>query len=85
MKGIVFRGDKKLKILDFDDPTPGPLDAIVEMKPSGMCGSDLHFYRNKPADVINSLGFKDLASRGMSEDTPIIAGHEPCGETSRSV
>ena len=79
MQGVVFRGNRKLEILDFDDPTPGPGDAIVEMKASGMCGSDLHFYRNNPAEVIKSLGFKDLASRGMSEDTPIIGGHEPCG------
>lgn len=79
MRGVVFKGDRKLEILDFDDPTPGPGDAIIEMKASGMCGSDLHFYRNNPADVIRSLGFKDLASRGMAEDAAIIAGHEPCG------
>lgn len=79
MRGVVFKGDRKLEVLDFDDPTPGPGDAIIEMKASGMCGSDLHFYRNNPADVIRSLGFKDLASRGMAEDAAIIAGHEPCG------
>ncbi|KAF1031911.1 zinc-binding dehydrogenase [Burkholderia sp. Ac-20384] len=80
MKGVVFRGERKLEILDFEDPVPGPGEAVIEMKASGMCGSDLHFYRNKPADVIRSLGFKDLASRGMSEDTPVIGGHEPCGQ-----
>ena len=62
MKGVVFRGDKKLEILHFDDPIPGPGEAILEMKASGMCGSDLHFYRNKPADVIRWLGFKDLVA-----------------------
>jgi L-iditol 2-dehydrogenase len=80
MRGVVFKGNRQLDILNFDDPTPGPGDAIIEMKASGLCGSDLHFYRNKPADVIKSLGFKDLISRGMSEDTPIIGGHEPCGQ-----
>ena len=79
MRGVVFRGDRKLEILSFPDPSPGPGEAIIEMKASGMCGSDLHFYRNKPADVIRSLGFKDLASRGIDENAPIIAGHEPCG------
>ena len=29
----------------FDDPTPGPADAVIEMTASGMCGSDLHVYR----------------------------------------
>jgi (R,R)-butanediol dehydrogenase/meso-butanediol dehydrogenase/diacetyl reductase len=31
------------------------------------------------AQNIRSLGFKDLASRGIDENAPIIAGHEPCG------
>jgi L-iditol 2-dehydrogenase len=79
MRGVVFRGDRHVEILDFDDPTPGPGEAIIEMKASGMCGSDLHFYRNNPAEVIRSLGFKDLASRGIDENAPIIGGHEPCG------
>lgn len=79
MRGMVFRGDRKVELLDFDDPTPGPGEAVIEIKASGMCGSDLHFYRNNPAEVIRSLGFKDLASRGIDESTPVIGGHEPCG------
>ena len=79
MRGVVFRGNRELEILNFEDPVPGPGEAVIEMKASGMCGSDLHFYRHNPADVIRSLGFKDLASRGIDENAPIIAGHEPCG------
>lgn len=79
MRGMVFRGDRKVELLDFEDPTPGPGQVVIEMKASGMCGSDLHFYRTKPAEVIKSLGFKDLASRGIDENAPIIGGHEPCG------
>ena len=79
MRGVVFKGDRKIDIMDFADPTPGPEEAVIEMKASGMCGSDLHLYRHKPAEVIRSLGFKDLASRGIDENAPIIGGHEPCG------
>lgn len=79
MRGVVFRGGRKLDILEFEDPTPGPGEAVIEMKASGICGSDLHFYRNKPSDVIKSLGWKDLESRGIDPDTAFIAGHEPCG------
>lgn len=79
MRGVVFRGERKLELLSFDDPTPGPGEAVIAMKASGMCGSDLHFYRHNPAEVIRSLGFKDLASRGIDENAPVIAGHEPCG------
>ena len=72
MKGVVFVGDRKLELRDFPDPTPGPRDVVIEIKASGMCGSDLHVYRApfKPGDA--SSGFK----RGAD---PVIAGHEPCG------
>jgi threonine dehydrogenase-like Zn-dependent dehydrogenase len=72
MKGVVFVGDRKLELRDFPDPTPGPRDVVLEIKASGMCGSDLHVYRAsfKPGDA--SSGFK----RGAE---PVIAGHEPCG------
>ena len=45
MKGIVFLGNKKLELQDFNDPQPGPDEVIIEIKASGMCGSDLKFYR----------------------------------------
>jgi threonine dehydrogenase-like Zn-dependent dehydrogenase len=70
MKGVVFPGDRKIEILDFPDPTPGPGEAVLEIKASGMCGSDLKFYRATGGAA--SLGF--TASAG-----PVIAGHEPCG------
>src|SRR6476620_8822001 len=72
MKGVVFLGDRKLDLRDFPDPTPGPRDVVIEIKASGMCGSDLHVYRAsfKPGDTTS--GF----ARGAE---PVIAGHEPCG------
>ncbi|KZD07947.1 zinc-dependent alcohol dehydrogenase family protein [Oceanibaculum pacificum] len=70
MKGIVFAGDRKLDLLDFADPTPGPGEVVLEIMASGMCGSDLKFYRT-PGGA-KALGFK-------MQDGPIIAGHEPCG------
>jgi threonine dehydrogenase-like Zn-dependent dehydrogenase len=45
MRGIVFLGDRQLEVREFADPEPGPRDVIVEMKASGMCGSDLMPYR----------------------------------------
>ncbi len=72
MKGVVFVGDRRLEIREFPDPAPGPRDVILEIKASGMCGSDLHRYRApfNPGDT--SSGFK-------MADEPVIAGHEPCG------
>lgn len=80
MRGLVFKGNRNLEIMNFEDPTPAPGEAIVRMKASGMCGSDLHFYRAaNPNDFMAQLGFKSFEERGMDPNTPIIAGHEPCG------
>ena len=49
MKGVVLAGDRKVEILDFPDPTPGPGEVVLEIKASGMCGSDLKFYRARRA------------------------------------
>ena len=70
MKGVVFLGNRQLELLDFPDPAPGPGEVVLEIKASGMCGSDLKFYR--PQDGAASLGLGNLSG-------PIIAGHEPCG------
>ena len=45
MRGVVFMGEREIELMDFPDPTPGPGEVVVEMKASGMCGSDLHQYR----------------------------------------
>lgn len=45
MQGIVFRGERKLELVTFPDPTPGPNEVVVRTEASGMCGSDLHIYR----------------------------------------
>ncbi len=70
MKGIVFLGNKNLEIQEFKDPVPGPNDVIIEIKASGMCGSDLKFYRANSGPSSLGLG---------GDDKPVIAGHEPCG------
>jgi threonine dehydrogenase-like Zn-dependent dehydrogenase len=63
MRGIVFPGDRAIELKEFPDPTPGPGEVVLEVKASGMCGSDLHSYR-RPASP---------------DKKPIIEGHEPCG------
>jgi len=72
MRGAVFLGNRKVELRSFPDPTPGPGEVVIEMKASGMCGSDLKFYRSPPGAAQAALGL------GNSKD-PFIAGHEPCG------
>ena len=43
MRGAVFLGNRKVELRSFPDPTPGPGEVGIEMKASGMCGSDLKF------------------------------------------
>ena len=45
MRGVVFLGERELEIRDFPDPSPGPEEVVLEIRASGMCGSDLKFYR----------------------------------------
>ena len=72
MKGVVFLGDRKLELREFPDPTPGPRDVVLEIKASGMCGSDLHNYR-APAQAAGAV------TGGIKRESGMIAGHEPCG------
>ena len=57
MQGVVFLGDRKLALREFPDPAPGPRDVVLEIKASGMCGSDLHVYRAsfKPGDTTSGF------------------------------
>ena len=71
MKGIVFTGNRTVAMQEFPDPTPGPDDVVMQMKASGMCGSDLKFYRSAPGEAQKAMG--------LGSSAPMIAGHEPCG------
>jgi threonine dehydrogenase-like Zn-dependent dehydrogenase len=47
MKGMVFLGYRKVEMRSFPDPAPGPGEVVLEIKASGLCGSDLHLYRRE--------------------------------------
>lgn len=63
MKGVVFTGNRALELRDFEDPEPSEDDVVIEIRASGMCGSDLHVYRSDDPALVGRY----------------IAGHEPCG------
>src|SRR5256714_6335448 len=71
MRGVVFLGERKVELRSFPDPTPGPGEVVLEIKASGMCGSDLKFYRA-------AKGGSQALGLGTAKG-PVIAGHEPCG------
>ena len=65
MKAAVFLGDRQVSLKEFDDPTPGFGEVVVAIRSSGMCGSDMKYYRGPGNDTYASGN--------------IIAGHEPAG------
>jgi len=71
MRGVVFAGNCAIELMQFADPAPGPGEVVLEMRASGMCGSDLKFYR-ATAGATEALGLGAVSG-------PVIAGHEPCG------
>lgn len=66
MRGIIFLGARQLKLREFPDPTPDLSEVIVEMRASGLCGSDLRYYR---------MPRIERGDPGLLK----ASGHEPCG------
>jgi hypothetical protein len=60
VRGVAFIGNRKIG--HVEDPTPRAGELVIEIKASGMCGSDLNHFRSP-------TGFG-----GPPADGPIIAG-----------
>ncbi len=52
MRGIVFLGRRQLDMQTFPDPRPRSGEAVVQVKASGLCGSDLRPYRDERAQAV---------------------------------
>src|SRR5215468_6837463 len=81
MKGVVFLGDRKLELREFPDPAPGPRDVILEIKASGMCGSDLHNYRApaNPGGVVAAVGSAVTDREGRIGQRVMDHHYDGCG------
>lgn len=69
MRGLTFAGNRKIEFVELPDPTPEEGQVVLEMKASGICGSDLHLYR----------GNQGMKLAGVESTGVIVRGHEPCG------
>jgi len=53
MRGVTFLGNRQAEIREFPDPQAGPGEAVLKVRASGLCGTDLHRYRgSEPTDMI---------------------------------
>jgi len=68
MKGAVLPGNSTVELRDFDIPTPGYGQVLVQTKASTICGSDIRCI------------YREHTGKGPEGYIPgTIAGHEPCG------
>ena len=64
-QGLVLCGNQKAEIKEFPLKEPQKGEILLRIKAAGLCGSDLHYYRNTPEELGNRLG--------------AVIGHEPSG------
>jgi threonine dehydrogenase-like Zn-dependent dehydrogenase len=66
MKAILFTGSRGLTNVQLPDPTAGPGEVVIRMRASGVCGSDLHRFRQ--------------TAEQLGEMTKVVPGHDSCGD-----
>ncbi len=64
MKAALFYGGADIRVQEVSTPIPGPGQVLVRVKVAGVCGSDLHGYRD----------------RTPSPGQPYMKGHELAGQ-----
>src|SRR5688572_12799168 len=93
MRGAVFAGDRTVELRNFPEPIPGLGDAIVRIRASGLCGSDLHRYRAGESSniVTGHEPCGEVAALGEGTSTPrvgervVVYHYSGCGECEHCV
>lgn len=67
-----------LSVVDLPVPQPVAGQLLLDVRRCGICGSDLHAkdHADELTDVMAAVGYQDF----MRGDTPVVMGHEFCGE-----
>jgi threonine dehydrogenase-like Zn-dependent dehydrogenase len=87
MKGVVFLGNRRCEVREFPIPKPGRGEALLRIKATGICGSDLHVYRSEkatdqirghePSGVVEAVGADVM--RVKPGDRVTVHHHQGCG------
>ena len=78
MKGLIFYGDNKTEVREFPIPTPGPDDAVIQIKRSAICGSDRHMIE-APHKLLSSGKFGSTGAGSPQYRYGSVSGHEGAG------
>jgi L-iditol 2-dehydrogenase len=65
MRALTYSGEQQMTVIDKPVPEPETGQVLLQMKASGICGSDLHIYR--------------MSLPQKLYDRQLTAGHEPAG------
>ncbi|MGO9508742.1 MAG: zinc-binding dehydrogenase [Mycobacterium sp.] len=77
MKAVsCLRGE--LSVVDLPAPRPAAGQLLLDVLRCGICGSDLHArnHADELADAMNAVGYQ----HSVASDTPVVFGHEFCGQ-----
>ncbi len=83
MRAAVLRAGEMVVRDDVPEPTPGPMQVLVEVTACGICGSDLHF-ASHGADLLalqdEAEGFGPIGAPAVHLDRDVFMGHEFAAE-----
>lgn len=69
MRGVLLPGGSRVELREFSDPVPGIGQAVIRIKASSLCGSD-----------VRAIYREHLGKGAEGYIDGIIGGHEPCGQ-----
>ena len=68
----------EFSVVDLPSPRPAAGQLVLDVLRCGICGSDLHAkdHADELADAMNAVGYE----HSVASDTPVVFGHEFCGQ-----
>src|SRR6201987_264786 len=74
MRAALYFGRQDLRLMEVEEPEPGPGEVKLRVRYNGICGSDLLEYFDGPVTT------RSTPHPLTGVQNPVIMGHELCGE-----